>query len=80
MFCVYTISFFNAIILSKKGKLEKMNKATVDLINELSEIYASIRERVANSGELLESDELFIKVYKSFIDKMFDTKERIKND
>lgn len=57
-----------------------MSKAMVDLINELSEIYASIRERVTNSGELLESDELFIKAYKSFIDKMFDTKERLKND
>ena len=57
-----------------------MNKAMVDLINELSEIYTSIRERVANSGELLESDELFIKAYKSFVDKMFEPKERLKND
>lgn len=57
-----------------------MNKATVDLINELSEIYASIRERVANSGELLESDELFIKAYKGFVDKMFNIKERKNNE
>lgn len=57
-----------------------MSKAMVDLINELSEIYSSIRDRVVGSGELLESDELFIKTYKNFIDKMFDTKERLKND
>ena len=48
-----------------------MNKAIVDLINELSEIYASIRDRVANNGELLESDEMFIVAYKNFLDEMF---------
>ena len=57
-----------------------MSKAMVDLINELSEIYSSIRDRVVGSGELLESDELFIKTYKKFIDKMFDPKDRIKNE
>ena len=57
-----------------------MNKAMVDLINELIEIYKSIQDRVANNGELLESDELFIKAYKSFVNKMFDPKERIKNE
>ena len=52
-----------------------MNKATVNLINELSEIYASMRDRVANDGELFESDELFILAYRKFLDEMFNIKE-----
>ena len=51
-----------------------MDKKTVDLINQLSEIYASIRERVINEGEFLESDNLFIKFYDSFINKCFEPK------
>lgn len=52
-----------------------MNKEMVDLINELSEIYASIRERVVNEGEFLESDKIFIKFYKNFINKTFPHKK-----
>ena len=53
-----------------------MNKYMVDLINELSEIYASIRERVINEGELLESDEIFIKFYDKFVNDAFDIEKR----
>lgn len=52
-----------------------MEKEMVDLINNLSEIYASIRERVVNEGELLESDEIFINFYKKFVDQAFNRKE-----
>lgn len=53
-----------------------MNKYMVDLINNLSEIYASIRERAVNDGELLESDNLFIKFYNNFINDAFDFEKR----
>lgn len=52
-----------------------MNKATVDLINELGEILASIRERVVNEGEFLESDHLFIEFYNKFVDKAFNVEK-----
>ena len=55
-----------------------MNKCMVDLINNLSEIYASIRERVVNEGEMLESDTLFVKFYDNFKNKIFDVEERRK--
>lgn len=52
-----------------------MNKEMVDLINNLSEIYASIRERVVNEGEFLESDKIFVNFYKNFINKKFNLKK-----
>lgn len=48
-----------------------MDKATVDLINKLGEIASSIRERVVNEGEFLESDNLFMNFYKKFVDNAF---------
>lgn len=48
-----------------------MSKFIVDTINDLSEIYASIQDRIRNNGELLESDKLFINFYKNFVDKAF---------
>lgn len=50
----------------------------VDLINNLSEVYASIRERVVNTGEMLESDVMFIKFYDKFINDVFDVEKRRK--
>lgn len=52
-----------------------MEKEMVDLINNLSEIYASIRERVVNESEFLESDKIFIKFYKDFVDKAFNNEK-----
>jgi uncharacterized protein len=58
-----------------------MSKFIVETINQLSEIYTSIQERVCNNGELLESDKLFIKFYKDFVDKAFNNKkENIKDE
>ncbi len=54
-----------------------MEKKTVDLINQLSEIYASIRKRVVDSGEMLESDIIFIKFYDKLINDMFSNKKEI---
>ena len=53
-----------------------MNKCMVELINNLSEIYASIRQRVTNTGEILESDTIFLKFYDNFINKVFDVDKR----
>ena len=55
-----------------------MNKQTVELINNLSEIYSNIRKRVTDTGEILESDILFIKFYDKFIDDIFDFDKRRK--
>lgn len=57
-----------------------MDKQTVDLINELSEIYASIQERVINEGEFLESDNMFVKFYNNFIDLCFGVKKENKEN
>jgi hypothetical protein len=55
-----------------------MSKFMVDLINNLSEVYASIRERVVDTGDMLESDTIFIKFYDSFINNAFDVEKRRK--
>ena len=55
-----------------------MSNYMVKLINNLSEIYSSIRERVVNTGELLESDEIFIKFYDKFKNDAFDVEKRRK--
>lgn len=54
-----------------------MNRETVDLINELSVIYASIRKRTIDEGELLESDTLFVKFYNNYINNAFGVKKEI---
>lgn len=53
-----------------------MNKGMVDLINNLSEIYANIRERVVNEGEFLESDRMFCDFYNKFIKDIFNVEKR----
>lgn len=53
-----------------------MNKFMVDSINELSEIYNSIKKRVTNTKKLLESDRMFIKFYHDFINGVFNIKEK----
>ena len=58
-----------------------MNKFIVETINDLSGIYTSIQDRIRNGEELLESDILFIKFYKNFVDKAFNNKkENLKNE
>jgi hypothetical protein len=55
-----------------------MSNSMVKLINSLSEVYSSIRERVVNTGEMLESDVMFIKFYDKFINDVFDVEKRRK--
>jgi hypothetical protein len=51
-----------------------MSNFVVETINELSEIYSSIQERIRNGGELLESDVMFMNFYKNFVDRAFSLK------
>ena len=55
-----------------------MSTFIVETINDLSEIYASIQERIRNGGELLESDNMFINFYKKFTNNVFDFEKRRK--
>ena len=55
-----------------------MNKFMVEIINDLSEIYASIQERIRNGGELFESDIKFMNFYKTFTNDVFDFEKRRK--
>ena len=58
-----------------------MSKFIVETINDLSQIYESIQDRIRNNGELLESDKLFINFYKNFVDKAFNNKkENLKDE
>lgn len=55
-----------------------MSKFMVETVNDLSEIYASIQERIRGGGELLESDVMFMNFYKKFTNNVFDFEKRRK--
>lgn len=44
----------------------------VEFINDIDNIYRSIIKRIIDTGTLLETDEMFLKFYKKYTDKLFE--------
>lgn len=59
-------------MLKIKKKEWVMNIKQVEFINDIDSIYRTIIKRIIDTGSLLESDELFLKFYKKYTDKLFE--------